>query len=70
MIDSNETNAYENGRDVGYSEGYEDAVENMAKVISEECGKGGCPFNKDCDVYSDKECINRIIDCFKLRMSN
>ena len=29
MIDSNETLAYENGRDAGYSEGYEDALKEL-----------------------------------------
>lgn len=33
MIDSNETLAYENGRDAGYAEGYEDGVNlNINKI--------------------------------------
>ena len=28
MVDSNETTAYENGRDAGYAEGYEDGLRN------------------------------------------
>ena len=28
MVDSNETTAYENGRDAGYTEGYEDGLRN------------------------------------------
>ena len=61
MVDSNETLMYESGRDAGYSEGYNDALKNVANLISEECGNGGCPFKTDCDVYSDKACIERII---------
>ena len=36
MIDSNETLAYENGRDAGYSEGYEDGVVAFAKYLKEK----------------------------------
>ena len=38
MIDSNETLAYENGRDAGYSEGYADAFkkENIVNMIMNE----------------------------------
>lgn len=64
MIDSNETIMYENGRDAGYSEGYQDALSHVAKIISDACGGGACPFRKDCDVYSDEACIERIIECF------
>lgn len=69
MIDSNETVMYENGRDAGYSEGYNDALKNVATFISEEaCGIGGCPFKKDCEVYSNKECTERIIECLNERI--
>ena len=63
MIDSNETIMYENGRDTGYSEGYNDALKNIASLICEECGNGSCPFKEDCEAYSDKDCIERIIKC-------
>lgn len=33
IIDSNETMAYENGRDAGYSEGYQDAIETQKELI-------------------------------------
>lgn len=33
MIDSNETLAYEDGRDAGYAEGYEDGVIAFAKYL-------------------------------------
>ena len=68
MIDSNETIVYENGRDAGYSEGYEDALKDVAKVICNTCGIGGCPFRVGCEVYSDKVCIKRVIECFKLNI--
>ena len=35
MIDSNETTAYENGRDAGYAEGYEDGLKNTKGFIEE-----------------------------------
>ena len=33
MVDSNETLAYERGRDAGYSEGYEDALEDVTMEL-------------------------------------
>ena len=33
MIDSNETIMYENGRDAGYSKGYEDGLQNKIEII-------------------------------------
>lgn len=68
MVDSNETLMYDSGRDAGYSEGYNDALKNVAAIISEECGNGGCPCKDGCEVYSDKDCIKRIIDWFELRI--
>ena len=69
MIDSNEAIMYENGRDAGYSEGYEDALENVATIICNEgCGNGGCPCKKGCEVYSDQACIERIIEYFKSKI--
>lgn len=68
MIDSNETLAYENGRDAGYSEGYEDALENVATIICNEACGNGCPCKKGCDVYSDQACIERIIEYFKSKI--
>ena len=34
-------------------------------IANNKCGIGNCPCFKDCDVYSDEECINRIMDYFK-----
>ncbi len=34
MIDSNETPIYENGRDAGYLEGYEDGLNSKIKIIN------------------------------------
>lgn len=33
MIDSNETIMYENGRDTGYDEGFDDCKESLMEVI-------------------------------------
>lgn len=63
MVDSNETIMYENGRDAGYTEGYEDALIDVAKVIGDTCPS--CLFEKDCKAYSDEDCIKRIIECLK-----
>ena len=41
MIDSNETIAYENGRDAGYDEGYEDGL-NKCKEFADEIYKFFC----------------------------
>lgn len=36
MIDSNETIMYENGRDAGYSEGFEEGIISFAKYLREQ----------------------------------
>ena len=33
----------------------------IAKAIKEKCGEGYCPCRKDCEVYSDIDCIDRIM---------
>lgn len=33
MIDSNETNAYSDGRDCGYGDGYSDGIEKGKEII-------------------------------------
>lgn len=45
----------------------EEALRKIAIAISDVdiCGEGGCPCKKDCDVYSNEACINRIIDWMK-----
>lgn len=35
MVDSNETLAYENGRDAGYDDGYNDGVIRFAEYLKE-----------------------------------
>lgn len=55
---------YDNDKHLGYMMGFEDALNNVAAVICGKCGEGGCPFKKDCEAYSDKECLERIINCF------
>ena len=34
----------------------------IAYAIKEKCGESSCPCKKDCDVYSDEACIERIIE--------
>lgn len=51
--------------DNNYLEGYNNALRDVATFICKQaCGDGGCPFKRDCEVYSDKACIERIIKCF------
>lgn len=50
---------------IEYEKGYRDALEDAATAISDMCGYADCPCSKNCDVYSDEECIDRIIDWFK-----
>lgn len=33
----------------------------IAKGIESKCGEGGCPCQEGCEVYSDKDCFDRII---------
>lgn len=42
----------------------EEALKKIAEAISNKC-VGGCPCRNGCEVYSDEECINRIIDWIK-----
>ncbi len=37
----------------------------IAIAIEEKCGSGGCPIKKGCEVYSDEDCINNIVDWLK-----
>ncbi len=68
MIDSNETMMYENGRDAGYTEGYEDALVDAATVIGDTCI--GCPCENGCKVNSDEECIKKIVEYLKQCINN
>lgn len=52
MIDSNETLAYENGRDAGYDDGYEDG----AAMLIEYLKKHSCSY--DLDNYHSFEAID------------
>ena len=48
-------------------------MENMEEVLKKiaidisnnKCGAGLCPCLKECEVYSDEECVNRIMNYFK-----
>lgn len=44
----------------------EDVLMKLAKKIETKCGKGECPCAEDCYVYTYEECINRIVDWFKM----
>lgn len=62
MIDSNETIMYENGRDCGYEEGFDDCRSELMKVIKSlayEVAKHECPEQYE---YS-KEKIKSIMLC-------
>ena len=37
----------------------------IAIAIEDQCGSGGCPCKKGCTVYSDEECVDRIIAWLK-----
>lgn len=50
---------------IEYEKGYGDALEDAATAISNMCGYVDCPCSKNCNVYSDEECIDRIIGWFK-----
>lgn len=44
----------------------EELLRKIAIDISQnKCGIGGCPCKEKCDVYSDKDCIDRIMNYFK-----
>lgn len=44
----------------------EDILRKIAiDIANNKCGIGNCPCHEYCDVYSDKECINRIMEYFK-----
>lgn len=47
MIDSNETLIYENGRDAGYSEGFESALETVKEKLDECVCTGEYPNGED-----------------------
>lgn len=55
--------------ELAYKNGYEDAFKDIAKIICEACGNGGCPFKEGCEAYSDQACLERIIECFKLKIN-
>lgn len=52
MIDSNETLAYENGRDAGYAEGFKDGVVMFAKYLKHHSG------SYDLDNYNSFDAID------------
>lgn len=37
----------------------------LAKKIETKCGAGLCPCSEDCCVYTDEECMDRIINWLK-----
>ena len=39
-----------------------DDLIKIANAIKEKCGEGCCPCRIDCEVYTDKDCLKRIID--------
>lgn len=63
MIDSNETIAYENGRDAGYDNGYEDALEDVVTLIFNKGLEQGVYKLKSNEDY--KKQINIMIEKLK-----
>lgn len=44
----------------------ESALKKIAIEISEnKCDDSACPCQKDCNVFTNEECVDRIIDWFK-----
>lgn len=43
----------------------EETLMKLAKAIEKGCGKGYCPCEEDCCVYTYEECMNRIINWLK-----
>ena len=37
----------------------------IAKGIEAKCAYGGCPCREGCEVYSDKDCLDRIVAWLK-----
>lgn len=42
-----------------------DILMKMAIAIKEKCGDGSCPCKNGCNVYSNEDCIDRIINWLK-----
>ena len=61
MIDSNETTAYQDGRDAGYAEGYEDGLKNRNGFTEEDFSENELRMLKlafalvDCDTETRRE---------------
>lgn len=43
----------------------DEILNKIARAIQNKCGKCGCPCNECCDVYTDEECLERIIHWLK-----
>lgn len=43
----------------------EEILMKLAKKIEKGCGTGLCPCSEDCCVYTDEECMDRIINWLK-----
>lgn len=44
----------------------EEILMKIAKGIETKCGGGGCPCEEGCEVYSDKDCLDRIVAWLKV----
>lgn len=47
-----------------YKKGYENALKHVAEIICDNCVKG-CPFKDGCEVYSDKACVEKIVEMLR-----
>ena len=43
----------------------EEILMKIAKGIETKCGGGGCPCEEGCEVYSDEDCLDRIVAWLK-----
>ena len=43
----------------------DDMLMKIAIAIEEKCGEGSCPCKKGCNVFSDEDCLDRIINWLK-----
>ena len=40
----------------------DEMLTKIAIAIEEKCGAGCCPLREDCNVYSDEECIDQLVN--------
>ena len=48
----------------------EEMLTKIAIAIEEKCGAGCCPCLEDCNVYSDEECFDKLMNWLKSAISD